>query len=123
MLLYVALLSLIACNSGEIDICVVFGISGNFISSISRIVKLPLISFFKKYGKGQLIFTTHNIEAMKSLKSQSKSILALGVNNKIDTWVGKGNKSPISDYINGEFPNSPMNIEDFDFINIFLGEE
>ena len=92
-------------------------------TNINAVYFSYLISFFKKYGKGQLIFTTHNIEAMKSLKSQSKSILALGVNNKIDTWVGKGNKSPISDYINGEFPNSPMNIEDFDFINIFLGEE
>ena len=82
-----------------------------------------LISFFKNYGKGQLIFTTHNIEAMKALKNQSRSIVVLGVNNKLDTWVGKGNKSPVNDYINGEFPNSPMNIEDFDFINIFLGED
>ena len=43
--------------------------------------------------------------------------------NVLDTWVSKGNKSPINDYINGDFPNSPMNIEDFDFINIFMGDE
>ena len=60
---------------------------------------------------------------MNALKSQSKAIDVLGANNKIDTWVAKGNKSPISDYISGTFPNSPMNIEDFDFINIFLGED
>ena len=70
-----------------------------------------------------MIFTTHNIEAMKALKNQSRSIVVLGVDNKLDTWVSKGNKSPINDYINGDFPNSPMNIEDFDFINIFMGDD
>lgn len=82
-----------------------------------------IISFFAQYGKGQLIFTTHNLEAMNSLKSHSKSILVLGENNSIDVWVGKGNRSPIKDYLNGNFPNSPMNIEDFDFVNIFFGDE
>ena len=60
---------------------------------------------------------------MNSLKSHSKSILVLGENNSIDVWVGKGNRSPIKDYLNGNFPNSPMNIEDFDFVNIFFGDE
>ena len=82
-----------------------------------------IISFFAQYGKGQLIFTTHNLEAMNSLKSHSKSILVLGENNSIDVWVGKGNRSPIKDYLNGNLPNSPMNIEDFDFVNIFFGDE
>lgn len=81
-----------------------------------------LISFFVKYGKGQLIFTTHNLEVMNSLKEQKKSILILGVNNALDVWVGRGNRSPISDYLSGNLPNSPMNIENFDFINIFFGE-
>ena len=92
-------------------------------TNINAVYFEKLVSFFKNYGKGQLIFTTHNIEAMKALKNQSRSIVVLGVDNKLDTWVGKGNKSPINDYINGEFPNSPMNIEDFDFINIFIGDE
>ena len=82
-----------------------------------------LVSFFKNYGKGQLIFTTHNVEAMNVLKGQCRSILALGENNNMDVWVGKGNKSPIRDYMDGFFPNSPMNIEDFDFVNIFFGED
>lgn len=91
-------------------------------TNINAVYFEKMVSFFKKYGKGQLIFTTHNIEAMKALKDQSRSIVVLGVDNKIDTWVGKGNKSPINDYINGDFPHSPMNVEDFDFINIFLGD-
>lgn len=92
-------------------------------TNINAVYFGKLVSFFKNYGKGQLIFTTHNIEAMRALKNQSRSIVVLGVDNKLDTWVGKGNKSPINDYINGDFPNSPMNIEDFDFINIFMGDE
>lgn len=91
-------------------------------TNINAVYFEKLISFFKNYGQGQLIFTTHNIEAMKALKNQSRAITALGVDNMLDTWTGKGNKSPISDYITGSFPNSPMNIEDFDFINIFQGE-
>ena len=87
-------------------------------TNINAVYFEKLVSFFKNYGEGQLIFTTHNIEAMKALKNQSRSIVVLGVDNKLDTWVSKGNKSPISDYINGDFPNSPMNIEDFDFINL-----
>lgn len=92
-------------------------------TNINTVYFSKLISFFKNFGKGQLIFTTHNIEAMNALKGQSKSILALGINNNMDVWVGKGNKSPTRDYIDGFFPNSPMNIEDFDFVNIFLGED
>ena len=91
--------------------------------NINAVYFEKLISFFRKYGKGQLVFTTHNIEAMNALKGQSKSILVLGEDNKIDVWVGKGNKSPINDYFGGFFPHSPMNVEDFDFVNIFLGEE
>ncbi len=81
-----------------------------------------LISFFKEYGNGQLIFTTHNVEAMDVLKSVSKSIVVLGNDNKTDTWVPVGNKSPINEYLSGKFPNSPMNIESFDFISIFQGD-
>lgn len=81
-----------------------------------------LISFFANYGKGQLVFTTHNLEAMNSLKTKRKSILVLGVDSKVDIWVGKGNRSPVKDYLNGNIPNSPMNVEDFDFVNIFFGE-
>ena len=91
--------------------------------NINAVYFEKLISFFRKYGEGQLIFTTHNTEAMNALKGQSRSILVLGDENKMDVWVGKGNKSPINDYFGGLFPHSPMNIEDFDFVNIFLGEE
>lgn len=81
-----------------------------------------LISFIINNAKGQLVFTSHNLETMNVLKHKSKSILILGNNNQLDVWTMKGNRSPVNDYLNGNILNSPMNLEDFDFINIFLGE-
>ena len=92
-------------------------------TNLNSVYFSKLISFFVKYGKGQLIFTTHNIESMNALRRQPKSILALGEDNKMDVWIGKGNRSPIKDYVEGFFPNSPMNLEDFDFIHVFMGED
>lgn len=91
-------------------------------TNINSVYFEKLISFFQQYGKGQLIFTTHNIESMNVLKNQSRSIVVLGVDNNLDTWTPKGNRSPINSYYSGGFLHSPMNVEDFDFINIFLGE-
>lgn len=91
--------------------------------NINPIFFKELISFYKNYGNGQLIFTSHSIESMNVLKDQSRAIAVLGNDNNLDTWIEKGNRSPINDYAAGMFPNSPMNIEDFDFINIFLGED
>ncbi len=91
-------------------------------ANINAVYFEKLISYYRQYGEGQLIFTTHNLEAMKALKSQSRSIAVLGVDGKVDIWVKEGNRSPIADYVSGAFPNSPMNVEDFDFINIFSGE-
>lgn len=82
-----------------------------------------MISFFKEYGKGQLIFTLHDINCMNALKSEAKSITSLGVENKLYTWVAKGSRSPVNDYIAGNFDGSPMNIEDFDFLSVFFGDE
>lgn len=92
-------------------------------TNINSIYFTKLIMFFKNYGQGQLIFTTHNIEAMNALKSQTRSIVVLGNDNNLDVWVGRGNRSPSKEYIDGFFVNSPMNIEDFNFINIFLNKE
>ena len=59
---------------------------------------------------------------MEVLKSQKRSISVIGNDGQVDTWVGKGNRSPINDYLGGYLPHSPMNVEDFDFISIFEGE-
>lgn len=90
--------------------------------NINTVYFKKLVSYFANFGKGQLIFTTHNVESMEALKTHKRSISVIGVDGNLDTWVGKGNRSPINDYLGGYFPHSPMNVEDFDFISIFEGE-
>lgn len=91
-------------------------------TNIHSIYLEKLVSFYKEYGEGQLVFTTHNLATMDALKDQRKSLVVLGEDNEIDTWTKWGNRAPASDYAYGNFENSPMNIEDFDFINVFFGE-
>lgn len=90
--------------------------------NINTVYFKKLVSYFANFGKGQLIFTTHNIESMDAIKNQRRSINAIGYDGTLDTWVSVGNRSPIKDYMGGYFVHSPMNIEDFDFISIFEGE-
>ncbi len=82
-----------------------------------------LIAYFQNYGKGQLVFTTHNVEAMDVLKKAKRGIEVLGSNGKAYTWVARGNRSPLKEYLDGYIPYSPLNIEDFDFIKVFQNEE
>lgn len=82
-----------------------------------------LIAYFQNYGKGQLVFTTHNVEAMEVLKKARRGIEILGSNGKAYTWVARGNRSPVKEYLDGYIPHSPLNIEDFDFIGVFQNEE
>lgn len=90
--------------------------------NINTVYFKKLVSYFANFGKGQLIFTTHNIESMDAIKNQRRAINAIGNDGTLETWVGVGNRSPIKDYMGGYFIHSPMNIEDFDFISIFEGE-
>ncbi len=90
--------------------------------NINSVYFNKLISYFTNYGKGQLIFTSHNIESMNAIKKQRRSIVVIGNEGNTDTWVSSGNRSPINDYNGGYFEHSPMNVEDFDFISVFSGE-
>lgn len=91
-------------------------------TNLNSVYLVKLLEFFKEYGDGQLIFTTHNLEVMDILKNEKRSIVILGNNNNIDLRTKQGNASPKSLYTKGFFPNSPMNIEGFDFLSVFLGE-
>lgn len=91
--------------------------------NINSVFLGKMISFFKKYGKGQLTFTSHNLETMDLLKNERRAIEVLGDEGEMDHWIQKGNRSPKNDYSSGHFPNSPMNEEDFDFISVFQGED
>lgn len=108
---------LFACANGAISFI------DEMDANINSVYLEKMVSFFREYGEGQLIFTSHNLETMNALKAESRSIVAMGDDGEIDTWVKKGNRTPKGDYVGGYFPSSPMNIEDFDFISIFQGED
>lgn len=81
-----------------------------------------LIEFFKNDSKGQLCFTTHNLEPIDVLKDNSHSIDFISNDSRVYSWVKDGNKSPMKKYISGLIPYSPFNVESFDF-DLLLDEE
>lgn len=81
-----------------------------------------LIEFFKIDSKGQLCFTTHNLEPIDILKEKSHSLDFISDDSRVYSWVKDGNKSPMKKYISGLIPYSPFNIESFDF-DLLLDEE
>lgn len=91
-------------------------------TNINSIYLEKLIEYFMNYGNGQLVFTTHNIDAMNILKKQSRSIVVVGDNSTAEVWVKKGHSNPINQYKEGYFLNSPACIEDFDFVKVFEAE-
>ncbi len=81
-----------------------------------------IIEFLKNDSKGQLCFTTHNLEPIDVLKDNSHSLDFISNDSRVYSWIKDGNKSPMSKYINGLIPYSPFNIEAFDF-DLLLDEE
>ena len=71
------------------------------------------------YGKGQLCFTSHNIDIMNVLKDNKYSIDFLNSNQEIVRWINNGNKSPVNTYKNGLIEGMPYNIFATDFIGVF----
>ncbi|MDY0209755.1 MAG: AAA family ATPase [Bacilli bacterium] len=82
-----------------------------------------LILFFEKYAKGQLCFTSHNLGTMNELKSYKNSIDFITETCEIEQWKKNGNYTPYNQYRSGMIPNSPFNIEDFDFLDVFGDED
>ena len=91
--------------------------------NINSVFLCKLIDFLSYAGKGQLCFTSHNLEPMNTIKNIKASICAIGYDGNLDVWVKNGNKSPSSDYYKGEFEHSPFNVESFDFYSCFKIEE
>ena len=81
-----------------------------------------LIEFFKNDSKGQLCFTTHNLEPIDILKENSHSLDFISNDSRVYSWIKDGNKSPMKKYISGLIPYSPFNVESFDF-DLLLDEE
>ncbi len=90
-------------------------------SNLNDVYLCKLIEYFMYYGKGQLCFTTHNIDPMSVLKENKNSIDFLSSDNRLIPWTSRGNATPENCYKNGMIEDLPFNIEASDFVGI-LGE-
>ena len=88
-------------------------------SNINDIYLCKLIEYFMYYGKGQLCFTTHNLDPMSILKENRNSIDFLSSDNHLVSWTSRGNATPENCYKNGMIEDSPFNIDATDFVGIF----
>lgn len=88
-------------------------------SNLNDVYLCKLIEYFMYYGKGQLCFTTHNLDPMTVLKENRNSIDFLSSDNHLVPWTARGNASPENCYKNGMIEDSPFNIDATDFIGIF----
>lgn len=90
-------------------------------SNLNDVYLCKLIEYFMYYGKGQLCFTTHNLDPMSVLKENKNSIDFLSSDNHLIPWTSRGNATPANCYRNGMIEDLPFNIEASDFVGI-LGE-
>ena len=88
-------------------------------SNINDVYLCKLIEYFMYYGKGQLCFTTHNLDPMSILKENRNSIDFLSSDNHLVSWTSRGNATPENCYKNGMIEDSPFNIDATDFVGIF----
>lgn len=88
-------------------------------SNLNDVYLCKIIEYFMYYGKGQLCFTTHNLDPMTVLKENKNSIDFLSNDNHLVSWTSRGNASPENCYKNGMIEDSPFNIDATDFVGIF----
>lgn len=88
-------------------------------SNLNDVYLCKIIEYFMYYGKGQLCFTTHNLDPMSVLKENKYSIDFISSDNKLVSWVSKGNATPDNYFKNGMIENIPFNIDATDFIGVF----
>lgn len=88
-------------------------------SNLNDVYLCKLLEYFMYYGKGQLCFTTHNLDPMSVLKENKNSIDFLSSDNHLVSWTARGNATPENCYKNGLIEDSPFNIDATDFVGIF----
>lgn len=105
-----------ACANGQIAFI------DEFDANLHDVYFAKIIEFFKDDAKGQLCFTTHNLEPIEVLKNNIHSLDFVSNDSRIYSWTKNGNNSPLKKYVNGLIPYSPFNVESFSF-DILLNEE
>lgn len=88
-------------------------------SNLNDVYLCKLVEYFMYYGKGQLCFTTHNLDPMTVLKENKNSIDFLSSDKHLVSWTSRGNASPENCYKNGMIEDSPFHIDATDFVGIF----
>lgn len=88
-------------------------------ANINSIYLSTIIEYMMLFGKGQLCFTSHNIDIMQTLNDNKYSIDFLNSNQDIVRWLKNGNKSPVNAYKNGLIEGMPYNIFPADFVGVF----
>ncbi len=88
-------------------------------ANISGVFLDKLIEFIEENGKGQLIFTSHNVMSMNTLKKYSNSISTIGETLKVVNVVKNGHYSPVNLYYEGYIEDCPHNINSYDFFKTF----
>lgn len=86
---------------------------------LSSVILSKLITYFSKYGKGQLCFTSHSLDMLSALNKQKHSIDFVNNDGALVSWSNDGNKNPSSFYKKGLIEGIHFNLEDFDFIRAF----
>ncbi len=109
--------ALLACTNGRIVFI------DEFDANLHDVYFAKLVEFMKIYAKGQLCFTTHNLEPIEVLKNNSHSLDFLSNDSRVSSWTKDGNKSPMKKYVNGLIDYSPFNVHAIDFIDSLIDED
>lgn len=91
-------------------------------SHINDVYLVRLIEFFSEFGKGQLVFTTHNVSPMEILKHKKFSIDFMTQSGKVVSWTQVGNYSPTKLYQKGMINGLPFNLVKDDLLQVFENE-
>lgn len=111
------LIRLFDCFSAASNMGIVF--VDEMDANLNDVYLCRLIEYFMYYGKGQLCFTTHNLDPMTVLKENRNSIDFLSSDGHLVSWTSRGNALPDNCYRNGMIEDSPFNIDATDFVGIF----
>lgn len=91
-------------------------------SHINDVYLIKLVEYVSMYSKGQLIFTTHNVSPMETLKSKKHAIDFMSLSGKVTSWTQIGNYSPSKLYKKGMVQGLPFNVDAETFLGVFPNE-
>lgn len=88
-------------------------------SSINDVYLVRLVEYFLKFGKGQVVFTTHSVAPMDVLKNEKDAIAFINACGEWSYWKRLGSYSPGKLYKEGYIKGLPFNIHAVDFGSVF----